>query len=96
MEFYLIFQSGNEMATTRFRNYLSRHGWQRLSRGVYQSFQDSSFDEQAFWNEVKDEFSFNPDRDFFAIFRSERPFVGTNRYYNKQAPPWPIEPIEPL
>ena len=95
-ELYLIFQSGNETATNRFRGYLSRHGWQRLSTGVYLHLDKPDFDQQAFWQHAHDEFAFDPERDFFAVFRAEYPFIPTRKYYNKPAPPWPIErPFQP-
>ena len=88
---YLIFQSGNKTATSRFRSYLSRHGWQRLSTGIYFHVDRLDFDQQAFWQHAHNEFAFDPEHDFFAVFRAENPFIPTLQYYNKPGPRWPIE-----
>jgi hypothetical protein len=90
-ERYLIFQTASEnpMAMTRLRSYLSRHGWQRVSTGVYVTVAGASFDEQAFWTRLRDDFYLDPERDFVAVIHTESAFIPTQRYYNKPAPPWP-------
>ena len=89
---YLVFQTDNPMATTRFRNFLSRHGWQRLTAGVYLTLESGSFDQEAFWEQVRGEFSFDPKRHFFAIFQQEdRAFIPTDVFYNRAGPKWPVE-----
>ena len=54
---YLVFQKENLTAVTRFRDYLSKHGWQKVSTGVYLNLVDDSFDEKALWNFVQDKFA---------------------------------------
>ena len=88
-ELYLIFQMDNPAGSTRFRAFLSHKGWRRLSTGIYLHLDMRDFDQEAFWTHASEEFSIDPKRDFFAVFRAEWPFVPTGRYYNKKAPPWP-------
>ena len=90
-ELYFIFQTASErgMAMKRLRSYLSTQGWQRLSTGIYRALDSSSFDEQAFWKRIREDFCFDAERDFVTVIHADRAFLPTNCYYNKPAPPWP-------
>lgn len=74
---YLIFQGENPSAVHRFRNFLSRKGWMRIARGVYRTIKHYDFSREKFWNEVREEFYFDVDRDFFALFETDEFFAPT-------------------
>jgi len=87
----LVFQKNNVTSCKRFGSYLSRNGWGKITAGVFHKHGGLNSELAPLWQKAVDEFSFDPESDFLAIFPSGEFFIPTRRYYMKQAPPWPYD-----